>query len=69
MPAIDPQLPPHARWRTSSHSSTGGGQCVEVADAPAGTWLRDSRDPQGAVLAFGHAAWAAFVEAASGGRL
>lgn len=69
MPAIDPQLSLLPRWRTSSHSSTGGGQCVEVADVPTGTWVRDSRAPQGAVLAFGHAAWAAFVGAAADRRL
>ncbi|WP_017592698.1 DUF397 domain-containing protein [Nocardiopsis potens] len=75
MSAIDSEHPRGARgalapeWRTSSYSGTGGGQCVEVADLPAATLVRDSLTPDGAVLAFGRGAWAAFVAAGAKGRL
>ncbi|GIJ23341.1 DUF397 domain-containing protein [Micromonospora lutea] len=53
-----------ARWRTSTRSSTNGGNCVEVADnLPGLVAVRDSKDRDGAVLTFGPAAWRAFVEA------
>ncbi|GIJ75894.1 protein of unknown function [Micromonospora phaseoli] len=52
-----------ARWRTSTRSSTNGGNCVEVADNLLGTIaVRDSKDRDGAVLIFGPAAWHAFVQ-------
>ncbi|MEV0003349.1 DUF397 domain-containing protein [Micromonospora sp. NPDC050980] len=52
-----------ARWRTSTRSSTNGGNCVEVADNLAGVvGVRDSKDRDGGVLAFRPAAWRAFVE-------
>lgn len=51
-----------ARWRTSTRSSTNGGNCVEVADnLPGLVAVRDSKDRDGAVLTFGPAAWRAFV--------
>ncbi|NBE82652.1 DUF397 domain-containing protein [Micromonospora rubida] len=51
-----------ARWRTSTRSSTNGGNCVEVADnLPGVVAVRDSKDRDGAVLTFGPAAWRAFV--------
>ncbi|MDA0562926.1 DUF397 domain-containing protein [Streptomonospora sp. S1-112] len=53
-----------ARWRRSTYSGTGGGQCVEVTERHAGVWVRDSRVPEGAVLSFPADAWAAFIEAA-----
>ncbi|WBB93856.1 DUF397 domain-containing protein [Verrucosispora sp. WMMC514] len=52
-----------ARWRTSTRSSTNGGNCVEVADnLPGLVAVRDSKDRDGAVLTFGPAAWRAFLE-------
>ncbi|MFC6022490.1 DUF397 domain-containing protein [Plantactinospora solaniradicis] len=49
-------------WRKSSRSSSNGGACVEVADNLAGRVLvRDSKDQQGPLLAFGPEAWRAFV--------
>ena len=51
-----------ARWRTSTRSSTNGGNCVEVADnLPGVVAVRDSKDRAGAVLTFAPAAWRAFV--------
>ncbi|MFF5217611.1 DUF397 domain-containing protein [Micromonospora sp. NPDC000442] len=48
-------------WRKSTRSN-GSGNCVEVADNLAGSvGLRDSKDPDGPVLAFSHATWAIFV--------
>ncbi|MFC7742354.1 DUF397 domain-containing protein [Nocardiopsis composta] len=40
-----------------------------MADLPAATLVRDSVTPDGAVLAFGRDAWAAFVAASAKGRL
>ena len=39
-------------WRKSSRSSGNGGACVEVAEAPALRLARDSKNPNGPVLAF-----------------
>jgi len=47
-------------WRKSSHSGANGGDCVEVASAD-GVMVRDTADRDGATLAFGAKAWAAFV--------
>ncbi|WP_431728359.1 DUF397 domain-containing protein [Verrucosispora sp. TAA-831] len=55
-----------ARWRTSTRSSTNGGNCVEVADNLTGVVaVRDSKDRDGDVLIFGPAAWRAFVALAA----
>ena len=51
-----------ARWRKSTRSNGGGGNCVEVADnLPDVVAVRDSKDPAGPALAFAPAAWRAFV--------
>lgn len=51
-----------ARWRKSTRSGPDGGNCVEVADnLPGVVAVRDSKDPNGPVLAFGPDAWHAFV--------
>ncbi|GIJ30150.1 hypothetical protein Vqi01_53120 [Micromonospora qiuiae] len=51
-----------ARWRKSSKSGNNQGDCVEVADNLSDVVaVRDSKDPAGPVLAFGPAAWQAFV--------
>jgi len=58
-----------ARWRTSSYSSANGGQCVEVAqDAAAAVAVRDSKDPQGPVLAFTPGEWRSFTAAVKAGE-
>jgi hypothetical protein len=46
-------------WRKSSHSHING--CVEVAPTPGGVAVRDSKDPNGPVLRYTHAEWAAFL--------
>jgi hypothetical protein len=49
------------RWRKARAS--GGTNCVEVAVAPGGiVVIRDSKNPDGAVLKYTPAEWAAFVQ-------
>lgn len=49
-------------WRKSSFSNGTGGDCVEVADLDRGhRAVRDSKDPNGPVLRFTPAEWAAFT--------
>ena len=47
------------RWRKSSKS--GSGQCVEVATDGEQVFIRDSKDPSGAVLAFDRCAFKDFI--------
>jgi Domain of unknown function (DUF397) len=51
-------LDPH--WRKSSYSGNGG-DCVEVADHANHLTVRDSKNPEGAKLAFTTASWMAFT--------
>lgn len=46
-------------WVKSSFS--GSGNCVEVRACGAGVQVRDSKDPDGPVLTFTRAEWAAFL--------
>lgn len=48
-------------WFKSSYSSNEGPECVEVATCPDTVHVRDSKDPEGPALAFGPAAWSAFL--------
>ncbi|MFI0445813.1 DUF397 domain-containing protein [Actinomadura sp. 6N118] len=48
-------------WRKSSYSMPAGEDCVEVAWAAPVHAVRDSKDPDGPVLAFGHEGWASFL--------
>ena len=50
-------------WRKSSYSGNSGGNCTEVATVPGAVLIRDSKDPNGPVLAIGHPAWQAFAAA------
>ena len=51
-----------ATWRKSSYSGGNGGNCVEVAVLRGGgVAVRDSKDPDGARLAFTVDQWAAFT--------
>ncbi|WP_344162933.1 DUF397 domain-containing protein [Nocardiopsis rhodophaea] len=47
-------------WWKSSYSG-GREACVEVAELPGGTALRDSVNPASAVLTFPRVEWSAFV--------
>ncbi|WMX45597.1 DUF397 domain-containing protein [Streptomyces roseicoloratus] len=56
------------RWFKSSYSDgPNGNDCVEIAATPTTVHVRDSKDSEGACLAFGPAAWAGFVAHASDG--
>ena len=48
-------------WRKSSYSGNNGGQCIEVGNTAHLIAVRDSKDPDGARLAFGREAWKAFA--------
>ncbi|MEU7611356.1 DUF397 domain-containing protein [Micromonospora sp. NPDC049204] len=51
-----------ARWRKSTKSGNNGGSCVEVADnLPGVVLVRDTKDRDGAALAFAPEAWRGFV--------
>ncbi len=57
-------------WRKSSYSTSNGGGCVEVArHVPAMVAVRDSKDPDGPVLAFSGAEWQAFTAQIKSGDL
>jgi Domain of unknown function (DUF397) len=47
-------------WRTSSYSSNGGGECVEVGNGDH-VLVRDTKNPAGPALAFTPASWQAFT--------
>jgi hypothetical protein len=63
----------NVEWAKSSYSNGGGGQCIEWAPSVAAQGdfvpVRDSKDPDGPVLAFRAAAWSAFTEAIRSGKL
>jgi hypothetical protein len=48
-------------WRKSSYSGGNGGACVEVADLPGGSAVRDTRHRDLGHLAFTSAEWSAFL--------
>ena len=50
---------PHTAWRKSTASDSGS--CVEVAALGESVLVRDSANPDGAVLGFPPAAWSVFV--------
>jgi hypothetical protein len=53
---------PDRGWFKSSRSSNNA-NCVEVRFAGGAVGVRDSKDREGATLAFGPTAWARFVAA------
>ncbi len=51
------------RWRKSSYSGNGGGNCVEVASNLHNiVAVRDSKNPDGPSLACTRGAWSEFVD-------
>lgn len=56
-------------WQRSSYSGNGGGSCVEVGrNRPATVSVRDSKDPNGPVLAFAPGMWRNFLADVKAGR-
>jgi hypothetical protein len=54
------------KWFKSTYSDSGGGDCVEVATAPAFIRIRDSKAPEGSPLTIAPATWSAFVKGVRG---
>ena len=53
-------------WRKSRRNS---GECVEASAEPTMRLARDSKNPDGSVLAFSPAQWRTFTEIVKSGRL
>lgn len=51
-----------AAWRKSSYSANSQGQCIEVA-APGPVAVRDSKNPDGGIIAVPRTSWSAFIAA------
>ncbi|WP_329119244.1 DUF397 domain-containing protein [Streptomyces sp. NBC_01465] len=51
------------QWFKSTFSGGSGNECVECAHVPAGTLVRDSKQPGAAQLVVDAAAWTGFVRA------
>ncbi|GAA3933797.1 DUF397 domain-containing protein [Actinomadura viridis] len=58
----------NARWRKSSHSHAGSGDCVEVAPVPGSVGMRDSKDPSGPVLLVARTGMSALLADIRAGR-
>ncbi|MGW2840598.1 DUF397 domain-containing protein [Streptomyces sp. NPDC001493] len=52
-------------WRKSSYSGGEQGQCVEIAEGTDAVYVRDSKNPGGAALAFRAAKFTAFTRFAA----
>ncbi|MCT9139632.1 DUF397 domain-containing protein [Streptomyces violarus] len=48
-------------WFKSSYSSSGDGDCVEIATRPDTIHIRDSKNKQGPQLTLSPTTWAAFL--------
>jgi hypothetical protein len=48
-------------WRKSTYSGANGGNCIEAGNVGSAVAVRDSKHPDGPVLAFGPAVWRAFT--------
>lgn len=53
-------------WRTSS-ASMNNGNCLETASTSSAALVRDTKDRDGAVLAYSPAAWRAFTDGVKAG--
>ncbi len=56
------------RWRKSSYSGNGGGNCVEAASRPGVVAVRDSKNPDGPKLIVSPAGWRTFMASVKAGR-
>jgi hypothetical protein len=56
-----------AVWRKSSYSGANGGNCIEIAAAAHTVAVRDSKDPDGPVLAFTPNDWQQFADQVKAG--
>lgn len=56
----------HLVWRKSTESLNG--DCVEIAPLPGGVAVRDSKNPDGAMLTFTRSEWRAFLAGVSKGE-
>ncbi|MFJ9867438.1 DUF397 domain-containing protein [Streptomyces sp. NPDC101165] len=52
-------------WFKSSYSSADGPDCVEAAITPATIHIRDSKNKEGAQLAFKDSTWTEFLDFAA----
>jgi len=57
-----------AVWRKSTHSNAMG-NCVEAGNGPGVVAVRDSKNPDGPVLAFTPDAWRSFLDAVRSGAV
>lgn len=51
------------KWRTSSYTGNGGGNCIEVADITGAVMVRDTKDRDGLALNISAEAWRGFTDA------
>ncbi|WP_374706958.1 DUF397 domain-containing protein [Catellatospora sp. TT07R-123] len=58
-----------ASWAESSRSDAGDGQCVEVLFGAETVAVRDSKNPDGPILAFSRESWQSFLDAVKLGDL
>jgi Domain of unknown function (DUF397) len=56
-------------WQKSTRSGAGSNECVEVLVTRDLVLVRDSKDPNGPVLAFSGSQWTAFIGAVKDGSL
>jgi hypothetical protein len=54
-------------WQKSPLSNPNGNQCVEISFTTDAVGVRDSRNPDGAVLVFDRDEWTAFVDGVAAG--
>lgn len=67
MTSVNDPVLPGLHWRKSSRSGDTGGNCVEIAFPEGAVAARDSKDPSGGMLVFGHSTWASFLHATNRG--
>jgi len=54
-------MTPRLAWRKSTHSSSQGDECVELAGLAGAVGIRDSKDPDGPKLAVSRDAFRALM--------